>query len=452
VPLKSNTQKRVIRLLAIAISVCTLALIGTQLLWIKATAKTEEENFTRNVQYALQLVVHEIDQHESSLLLSLGFMPHAFRSDEQRERLQALVAYFSADGYAIEKRISKQQVDTLLRMALRRVKIFSPYEFAVTSDVGTIIFETDGFHQAEPEECAVIALFPDVSNELSNAYLNVFIPRKTEYVLHAMRWMIVVSTMLTLIITATFVTTLVIIFRQKKLSKIKTDFVGNITHELKTPIGTISLAAQMLQDPDTSNSSENRLRLSSMIQDESQRLLQLVESVLRSAVGDNEKIKFRPTDIDLHELISKVLARFALQFTTLQATCTMQLNAAKTHVLVDDLHIANVLSNLVDNAIKYRRADVPLELTIKTENSEQYIVVSIIDNGIGLAGHNIKQLFEQFYRKPVENMHTVKGFGLGLYYSKNIIESHNGTLLASNNNDSHGSTFTFKLPVYSEIC
>ncbi len=449
--MNSTSQKRVIILLAIAIGICTLALIGAQVSWIRATAKTEQENFLHDIQLSLQKVVNEIDKQESGMLLKQGMAPRAFQSDEQRMHMQAVIKQLSVGSNPIEKRISMQQVDTLLRNCFHAVGIFSRYDFAVTDDRGTIIFSTTGFEQAEPERSYVIMLFPNEPDNYMHYFLNVYIPYSRGYIIHAMRWMILVSTVLIFITIATFAATLIIIFRQKRLSKLKSDFVNNVTHELKTPITTIMLAAQMLQDPTIPSSPESIDRLAKMIRSESQQLLQLVESVLRSAIADNAHLRLSIKDIEMHELIKKVVARFALQFNTLDASCELQLHAAHTHVMGDELHLANVLSNLVDNAIKYRKTEKILHVIVKTENKNNHLVLSVIDNGMGLAGHNIKHLFDQFYRKPVENMHTVKGFGLGLYYAKNIIESLNGRLQAASNADDNGSTFSVELPIYHQI-
>jgi two-component system phosphate regulon sensor histidine kinase PhoR len=416
-------------LLAVVISICTLALISVQVQWIQAAEKVEEEQFSRMVQLVLEQVVNDITTQEIQEMQSV----RAFQS-------------YARDGndlIPVAQRISHSQIDSLLYKAFCETTISIAYDFAVTDELGAILFETDNFSNASPEHTYSTTLFPNDPEEAAHYYLNVYFPQYATHIIHSIRWMIVASVALTLIIVATFTATLLIIFRQKRLSKIKADFVNNITHELKTPITTISLAAQMLQETPASGLQSAIPRLSDMIGSESKRLSQLVESILQSAIF-KRGVKLSVRKIDMHALLQNVLAQFSLQFDALQVAVECKFTATHTQVAGDEIHLANAVSNLIDNAIKYRKETEPLRILVETKNTRKTIVVAVTDNGIGVKA--TKQLFNQFYRQPTDNIYTIKGFGLGLYYVKNIIETHGGKLFASGASGV-GSTFGFELPI-----
>ncbi|MDR2359486.1 MAG: HAMP domain-containing histidine kinase [Prevotellaceae bacterium] len=416
-------------MLAGVISICTLGLISIQVQWIQATEKVEREQFSRRVALVLEHVANDITAQEIRTMQSVRI----FQSN----------ARYNNNLVPVEERISYRQVDSLLHQAFCEMSIPLACDFAVTDELGSILFATDNFSNALPEHTYSTTLFPDDPEDAAHYYLNVYFSQYTAYVIHSITWMIVASTLLTLIITATFASTLFIIFRQKRLSKIKTDFVNNITHELKTPITTISLAAQVLQETPESNLPTAVPRLSGMIRNESKRLSQLVESILQSAIF-KRGVKLSVQKVDMHALLQNVLAQFSLQFDTLNIAVECKFHATNTHVSGDEIHLANAVSNLIDNSIKYRKETEPLRILIETKNSRKTIVITVTDNGIGVKA--TKQLFHQFYRHPSENMYAIKGFGLGLYYVKNIIETHHGKLFASGRAGT-GSTFGFELPV-----
>lgn len=420
-------KQRLIILLAVVISICTLALISVQVQWIRATEKVEEEQFSRTVTLALEHAVNDITMQEI----------------QERQSLRVFQSYArdSNNRVPVEQRISYRQIDSLLHKVFCETPISIAYDFAVTDELGIILFATDNFSQALPQYTYSTTLFPDDPEGAAQYYLNVYFPQYATYITHSITWMIAASVLLTLIIIVTFAATLVIIFRQKRLSKIKADFVNNITHELKTPITTISLAAQVLQETPKPDLPTAVPRLADMVRSESKRLLQLVESILQSAIF-KRGMKLSIQKIDMHALLQNVLAQFSLQFDTLNVAVECKFNAVNTQVTGDEIHLANAVSNLIDNAIKYRKETEPLHILIETKNTGKTITIAVTDNGIGVKA--TKQLFHQFYRQPSENIYT-KGFGLGLYYVKNIIETHHGKLFASGHAGA-GSTFGFELP------
>jgi signal transduction histidine kinase len=436
-------NKRLVFLLVIAIGIGTFMLIGVQVKWIREMARAEEAYFSHAVQVALWEVADEINRRETSALSAAeGDHPvHLFQSQH------ALLA-----AKPVHERVSLPLIDTLLRQKLRAQDILIPFECAVTDELGVLVFASGGFDNPAPDYTYSAVLFPDAPHDAVPYYLNVFLPDRHSHILRAIRWLVVLSTLLTLLITVTFIATLVVIFRQKQLSKIKSDFVHNITHELKTPITTISLAAEMLQDPHVLEDRRNIERLPRVIGSESRRLLHLVEQVLQSAIFERGKLKLSVKPVDVHRLIREVLTHFALQFDTLKVSVECRLEAPRAWVMADEVHLANVVSNLIENAIKYRKEKQPLRIVVRTEEKGKRLVLAVTDNGKGIDGRSAgtKHLFNQFYRDAsAENSYRIAGFGLGLYYVKNIIETHHGRLFASGRTG-EGSTFGFELPLTDE--
>jgi two-component system phosphate regulon sensor histidine kinase PhoR len=238
--------------------------------------------------------------------------------------------------------------------------------------------------------------------------------------------------------------TILYVFRQKKLTEIRNDFVNNMTHELKTPISTISLASQMLGDTSLPPDRKNISQISRIISEESRRLGYQVEKVLQMAVFDKGQVKLRRKETDLHELIRNVAENYALQVKSRDGNIETSLEAENYILEVDSVHITNVLTNLVDNAMKYCSREPVIR--ISTRNSKQFLEIAIRDNGIGIGKQDQKRIFEKFYRVPTGNIHTVKGFGLGLSYVKKIIEEHKGTIDVESQLY-EGSTFYIRLPL-----
>jgi two-component system phosphate regulon sensor histidine kinase PhoR len=214
--------------------------------------------------------------------------------------------------------------------------------------------------------------------------------------------------------------------RQKKLGEMKTDFVNNMTHELKTPIATISIASEMLTKPEVSIDPKRISRYATMISDENNRLRLMVERVLQMAVLEKGEYNLRMRDTDLHELINEFVQRFILTIRPRGGNICVSLKATKYILKVDKIHFNNIISNLFDNANKYS-PEKP-HITVKTWSDEKGFYVSVEDKGIGISVEHQKHIFRNLYRVPTRNLHNVKGFGLGLYYVKTLTQAHGGTV------------------------
>ena len=240
----------------------------------------------------------------------------------------------------------------------------------------------------------------------------------------------------------TFVYTIYVIFRQKKVTEMKNDFINNMTHEFKTPISSISLAAQMLGDQSVKKSEAMYESLSRVINDETKRLRFQVEKVLQMSLYDRDNIAFKLKEIDAHELLAGVVKTFTLKVSQSGGSISTDFKAEEAGIYVDEMHFTNVIFNLMDNAVKYKRDDVELHLTLRTWNTGEKLNIAVEDNGIGIQKEDLKRIFEKFYRVPTGDRHDVKGFGLGLYYVWLIARKHGGEISVES---TPGCGSTFKL-------
>ena len=240
---------------------------------------------------------------------------------------------------------------------------------------------------------------------------------------------------------------MIIVFRLKKLTDMKNDFINNMTHEFKTPISTISLAAQMLNDSAMTKSPQMMQHISGVINDETRRLRLQVEKVLQMSMFDRQKAQLKLHEVDVNDLIAGVMSTFKIKVEKFGGSIDADLAAEDMVIAADDMHFTNVIFNLLDNAVKYRREDVPLSLFISTRIiADDKVEISIRDNGIGIKKDDLKKIFDKFYRVSTGNRHDVKGFGLGLAYVHKIIKDHNGDIRAESELN-EGSTFIITLPL-----
>jgi two-component system phosphate regulon sensor histidine kinase PhoR len=268
-------------------------------------------------------------------------------------------------------------------------------------------------------------LFPRALFNPGN-HLMVYFPEQRNLIYRSLGFMGLTSLSLTFIIIAIFVITLLVIFRQKKLSEMKNDFVNNMTHELKTPISTISLASQMLSDKSIPGENKNYDHISRIIDTESKRLSIQVEKVLQMAIFDRGKLKLRIKEVYFDELIANTIANFNIQVRKREGKMHWKPGCGDAKVKLDEVHFGNVISNLLDNAIKYSKASPVIELESYRRGNN--LCLRVVDQGIGISKEDQKRIFEKFFRVSTGNVHNVKGFGLGLSYVKKIVDIHQGSI------------------------
>ncbi|MBP5377867.1 MAG: HAMP domain-containing histidine kinase [Bacteroidaceae bacterium] len=351
---------------------------------------------------------------------------------------------YTAHDRPLGERIDFKQLDQYLKTELSINGIQLKYHYTVMDIDKTIVYRCADYEEEGNDHEFTVELFPNDPIHRAGVLI-VHFPALSGALSRSM-WFVVPSLIFTLVLLVTFIATLVLIFRQKKLTELKNDFINNMTHEFKTPISSISLAAQMLGDDTVKKTPQLMERLTRTIMDETKRLRMQVEKVLQLSMYEHQSANLRMQDIDINELVSGVIHTFTLKVEKNGGKIISQLEAENPLIYVDDMHLTNVVFNLMDNAIKYRRSDAELELKVKTWNEANKVCLSIQDNGIGIAKPDLKRVFEKFYRVHTGNLHDVKGFGLGLAYVKKIVEDHKGTI----NVDSEvgiGTTFTIKLPI-----
>ncbi len=357
------------------------------------------------------------------------------------EMLQNL---FEANQYrTILERIDKVILDSLLKNELLDRGIKATFQYGVFDFNGNeiIVDSVDNINKIR-QSGFYSQLFPN--DVLENPhFLSVYFPHQKGYLLKTMWMMLLTSVVLLIIIVWAFTYTIQTIFKQKKLSEVKNDFISNMTHELKTPIATISLACEALIDKDVSKNIDVQHSYIGMINQENKRLGILVESVLKSATWDKADLKLKKESFDLHQVINQVAENISIQVKTKSGNIFKSLNAEKSILKADLVHITNLIYNLLDNANKYTPSTP--EIIIETKNQKEGILLLVSDNGIGIKRENLTKIFDKFYRVPTGNIHNVKGFGLGLNYVKAIVEKHGGEINVTSD-FGKGTSFKIYLP------
>ncbi|MCM1291790.1 MAG: HAMP domain-containing histidine kinase [Prevotella sp.] len=322
-----------------------------------------------------------------------------------------------------------------------------PFVFAVTTSNDAIIYSTHGYSGINTSNIYSQPLFANSDNRY---YLKIEFPTQNSYIFSSVRF-IIPSLAFTLILMVVFIYTIAVAFRQKKLTEMKTDFINNMTHELKTPISTISLAGQMLNDDSVRKSPATLRHLSNVITEESKRLRFQVEKVLQMSVFDKDSsAALKISTVNANDIIKNIVNTFTIKVEKYGGNISCYFNAKDARVDVDEMHFTNVIFNLLDNAVKYRKEDVPPQFEITTKDiSHKRLEIRVRDNGIGIRKDDLKRIFDKFFRVGTGNLHDVKGFGLGLAYVKKMVDIFGGDIRVESEYGK-GSIFIITLPL-SEV-
>lgn len=334
---------------------------------------------------------------------------------------------YTASDNPLERRIDFVELDQILNTELNSNGISIPYHFTVYNNNGQVVYQCTDYEEKGSSHTFTEPLFSNDPVQ-SGGTLEVHFPDLGRYVWRSM-WFILPSVIFTLILLITLIMTLTQLVRQKKLTELKNDFINNMTHEFKTPISSISLAAQMLGDESVKKTPALTQRLTSTIMDETKRLRFQVEKVLQMSMYSNQQANLHMKEVDINELIAGVCHTFTLKVEKNHGKIITKLQATDSMTCVDDMHFTNVIFNLMDNAVKYKRPDADLELVVETWNEPGLLCISVKDNGIGIKKEDLKRIFDRFYRVHTGNVHDVKGFGLGLAYVHKIVKDHKGTIV-----------------------
>lgn len=351
---------------------------------------------------------------------------------------------YSASEKPLRERINFKLLDKDLNAELMNNGINIPYHFTVSTQDGREVYRCPDYTDDGEEYTYSQVLFRN-DPQSKMGVVKIHFPDMNSYIFSSVRFM-VPSIIFTFVLIVTFIFTIVVIFRQKRYSEIKNDFINNMTHELKTPIASISLASQMLNDESVPKNEMMMKHLGTVINDETKRLRFLVEKVLQMSMFDRKKAVFKKKELDLNEMVETVANSFTLRVEHTGGKIYTDIGAVESAIYVDEMHFQNVINNLLDNAVKYRRPDQPIDIYMKTWNDKEHVCLSIKDTGMGIKKENLKKVFDKFYRVHTGNVHDVKGFGLGLAYVKNIVDLHNGEIKVDSEYGK-GTKFTIKLPI-----
>ncbi|MGB0391586.1 MAG: sensor histidine kinase [Salibacteraceae bacterium] len=348
----------------------------------------------------------------------------------------------------LEDRIDSLFLDSLLQLALFERGIRTNFEYGVFDGDGVFRFGSQLVASSKLEESTYMTrLF---KNDLIGkpGYLKIFFPKEKGFVLRSTFSMLLTSILVVLAIIYIFYWTVKAIITQKKNSEIKNDFINNMTHELKTPISTISLAVEVLNDPSMAQNESLLKRYLGMINEENKRLGMLVEEVLQSAALDRSAFKLKKENVDIAQLVTEVVGKMDIKVKERQGMVEVEIDPTGSYNFEGDrVHLTNVLYNLMDNAIKYSRENPVIKIEVL--NVVNTIAIKVSDNGIGIGAEHVKKVFDKLYRVPTGNLHDVKGFGLGLNYVKTIVTRHLGTVDVKSVLGK-GSTFIIYLPKESK--
>jgi two-component system, OmpR family, phosphate regulon sensor histidine kinase PhoR len=361
--------------------------------------------------------------------------------------LQKLAVDMVQRNNPIEARVDTALLNEMLAQELVNQNITIPYEYGVFQEHrNRMVFVSQEAQQDKLASTVYKAqLFPN-DFFLEPNFLKVYFPKQNSYLLQQVGVILTSSFVFILIIFLTFMWMMRSFLEQKKLSEMKTDFINNMTHEFKTPITTIALASEAIKDPEVLKNDTRLNRLAGVISEENKRLEKQVERVLQMARHDRGELKIVSEPVNMHAALQEAVSQVGLMIEERKGKVNLNLSALKTDVTADKVHLANIIHNLLDNAIKYSSGHP--EITISTTNEKGSIRIDITDKGIGMANDEQSRIFEKFYRVPTGNVHNVKGFGLGLSYVKTMLEAHGGTISVKSS-PGKGSTFSIFFPLNS---
>jgi two-component system phosphate regulon sensor histidine kinase PhoR len=375
------------------------------------------------------------------------YLQEKFRQNFSRSKTildQAVFRWLKeSENKDFNQRVNFEELDNILENVLQNNGVELPFYYSVVDKQGNIIYKcTKEIHKHENNNNVYSQkLFPSEDSNRA-AFLQVTFPTKQNFIIKSLN-LLLPSVLMLIVILLIFTYAIIIIFKQKQLNNIKNDFVNNMTHELKTPISSISLASQMLQDPSVGKTPQTLSHISKVIRDETKRLGFMVEKVLQMAVFEKDTSILKVREMQINLLIKEITTNFSLKVSNKGGQITSKLNATNDLALIDEVHFTNVIFNLMDNALKY--SDKDLLLTLETRNEKDNILISIEDNGIGIHKDDLKRVFEKFYRVSTGNLHNVKGFGLGLAYVKKIVTEHKGSIKVESELNI-GTKFTITIP------
>ena len=448
VPVIFVTMKRTFPTIIILISLSLLGLILLQTSWLKNLLEVTESQLNNKVEDAHLIVAKELSKNAyNGQILKLprrGGL--TFNSDFHLHLLKSPT---------VEEKFTQQEVHAKLKAAFESKGLQDlNFEFAVTNTTDDYEMASKNFDKEFWDTISnlrkYLPIIPediDVEGLPTLEKLIIVVPNFKKQVWESLRWVMIGAVIFMIIIIAAFYVTVKSLLNQKKLSEIKSDFINNMTHEFKTPLATISLAVDALRNEKVQADKEKTKYFSSIIKEENIRMNKHVETILQAAFMERQELQLNLISLHVHTVIQSILDNYALQLQDKQGDIQLLLNAKNDVIKADEVHFSNLVSNLIDNAIKYS-GDKP-KIIISTHSTKKHLIVRVADNGIGMSKETVKRIFEKFYRAHTGNLHDVKGFGLGMSYVKTVIDAHKGKIKVESTLGK-GSVFTVELLLAKE--
>jgi two-component system phosphate regulon sensor histidine kinase PhoR len=442
-------MKRVFPIIIVLISLSLIGIILIQINWFKNQLLIQQERFIDRVDKAGLDVAEDLSKHVMSGGMKFGARRPGFQLLPNDLSFSISRMPTISDRYTIGD-IQSKLVKAFNKEGLENLR----FEFAVTSNSDDFVLEMQSEHfDKESADTThfrrrVIPIIPESGSNfdglLANEHLFIIIPDFKSQVWQSLTWMIVFSVLFTVIIIAAFYITVRTMLNQKKMSEIKSDFINNMTHEFKTPLATISLAVDALKNDKVINDKTKWQYFNNIIKDENKRMNKHVETILQAALMEKQEFRLNLVPVHIHEILAQIADNYQLQLQEKNGKIELLLNAANDTVTVDEVHFTNILSNLIDNAIKYSNENLVVKLV--THRTAKHFIIQVQDNGIGMSKETVKRIFEKFYRAHTGNIHNVKGFGLGMSYVKSVIDAHKGKIRVESTLGK-GSIFTIEVPL-----
>jgi len=419
-------MKRIFPVITILIFFSLLGLIYFQYAWIQQALEDKSQQFENSMKLVTATAATDLAEDKGNL--------SPFDNRKNTDILFPLNAFPST----IVHRFTREEIRAKIQKAFEKNNIKDiDFEFAITNTslIGDEL-QSKKYVEAYMDtihNLSVVVPIQVPSGSLAEGFgpqelLVIVVPNVNKIIWKQMYWMITAAVVFTCIIFAAFFITLRALFNQKKLSEIKSDFINNMTHEFKTPLATISLAVDALKNEKVINDRAKMDYFSGIIKDENKRMNKQVETILQAALLDKQEIQLNQKPVRAHDLIHAAINNIQLPLAEKKGKLETHLNATNDLIMADEVHIINIINNLLDNAIKYSKENLLIKLS--TQNSNGHFRIKIEDNGIGMNKETLNRIFEKFYRAHTGNIHNVKGFGLGLSYVKSIIDAHKGKIKA----------------------
>jgi two-component system phosphate regulon sensor histidine kinase PhoR len=446
--------KKIFPVIFILISLSLIGSIYIQINWILTMLENKQEELHHKLVDATSYVAQElVAQRGNPASKILRLKPGLWRSSDPFT-MELMRVPTVAERYTVED-VSEKMHKAFNLVGIKNTR----FEFSVSSDPGGSGLN---FHPLELRSKNFLKEIEDTSNNLSafmplqapenvdgssvlpDEVLVVVIPDYKKIVLGEMRAMIAGAIFFTLVIIAAFYVTVNALVRQKKLSEIKNDFINNMTHEFKTPLATISLAVDALRNEKVVQDRSKSEYFTGIIKEENKRMNKQVETILQASLLDRQEQQLNLRALHAHNIIQEAMENFHLQLEGKGGRSELQLNAKNDGILADEVHFTNIITNLIDNAVKYSKENLLIRIT--THSTPKNLVIRIEDNGIGMSKETQRRIFEKFYRAHTGNLHNVKGFGLGLSYVKTIVEAHEGKIKVDST-VGKGTVFTLEWPL-----